>query len=100
MGKETEEALEHLKMMIGTGCVPRTITFNNVIQAFCVKGKVGEALVVLVLMSENGKIPSRTSYDMLVQELNRQKRWSCACNVYGAALKQGIFPHKLPTECR
>ncbi|GLU14878.1 hypothetical protein SLE2022_314190 [Rubroshorea leprosula] len=100
MGKETEEALEHLKMMIGTGCIPRTITFNNVIQAFCVEGKVGEALVVLVLMSENGKIPSRTSYDVLVQELNRQERWSCACNVYGAALKQGIFPHKLPKEYR
>ncbi|PPD90155.1 hypothetical protein GOBAR_DD12913 [Gossypium barbadense] len=62
----------------------------------CIEGKIHEALVVLVTMYENGKIPSRTSYDMLVKEFNRQGLLLGACNVYGAALKQGVVPHRIP----
>ncbi|KAE8703036.1 hypothetical protein F3Y22_tig00110475pilonHSYRG00005 [Hibiscus syriacus] len=98
VGRRTGEAMYHLVEMIGMGYVPRTITFNNVIQALCMEEKIGEALVVLVTMSENGKIPSRTSYDMLIKEFNQQGLLLGACNVYGAALKRGVVPHRIPTK--
>ncbi|KAJ0027932.1 hypothetical protein Pint_35068 [Pistacia integerrima] len=96
VGKKTDEALIHLQHMVRRGYVPRTITFNNVIQAFCHEGKVDDALLVVLLMNEHGKIPSRTSYDILIKKLNQQERSSGACIVYGAALKQGVLPHRVP----
>ncbi|KAA8517640.1 hypothetical protein F0562_015118 [Nyssa sinensis] len=89
-GKELDKALANLKEMVGVGHAPRTITFNTVIRALAAEGKLDEALSVVVLVYEESKIPSRVSFNILIDEFNRQGRTSCACNVYGAALKRGM----------
>ena len=70
--------------------------FNNVIQALCGEGKVEEALLLRFLMFKHGKIPSRTSYDILIKTLDRLERFTDAYVVYGTALKQGVVPHRKP----
>ncbi|KAL9421942.1 hypothetical protein AB3S75_034253 [Citrus x aurantiifolia] len=62
------QLLQRLEM----GHIPRTITFNNVIQALCGIGKIDKALLLLFLMYKHGKIPSRTSHDMLIKKLDQQ----------------------------
>ncbi|KDO70295.1 hypothetical protein CISIN_1g047010mg, partial [Citrus sinensis] len=64
--------LIHLHNVIDIGHIPRTITFNNVIQALCGVGKIDKALLLLFLMYEHGKIPSRTLYDTLIKKLDQQ----------------------------
>ena len=95
-GKKTDEASVNLQKMIRMGFSPRTITFNGVIQALCAEGKVLEALSHLVLLIENGRVPSRVCFNLLVDELNRRGNSLGACNVYGAALKRGLFPSSNP----
>ncbi|KAL9423549.1 hypothetical protein AB3S75_035606 [Citrus x aurantiifolia] len=64
--------LIHLHHVIEIGHIPWTITFNNVIQALCGVGKIDKALLLLFLMYEHGKIPSRTLYDTLIKKLDQQ----------------------------
>ncbi|KDO64095.1 hypothetical protein CISIN_1g011714mg [Citrus sinensis] len=97
-GKKTDEALIHLHHAIEMGHIPRTITFNNVIQALCGEGKIDKALLLLFLMYEHAKIPSRTSYDMLITKLDQLEKSYDACALYGAALKQGVIPQRKPQD--
>ncbi|XP_062094548.1 pentatricopeptide repeat-containing protein At5g41170, mitochondrial-like [Humulus lupulus] len=98
IGKKIDEASVNLQTMIQMGFSPQIITLNGVIQALCVEGKVNEALFVLVLLNEDGIVPSRGSYNLLIDGLNKHGHSLGACNVYGAALKQGLIPAKKPHQ--
>ncbi|XP_037495947.1 putative pentatricopeptide repeat-containing protein At1g09680 [Jatropha curcas] len=96
MGKKVDDALVSLQKMIKFGYIPSLTTINSVIRAFCTKGRVEKAILVLVLMYETHKIPNTTSYDLMIQELNRQRRFLGASNVYGSALVRGVVPNQMP----
>ncbi|KAF5935648.1 hypothetical protein HYC85_026777 [Camellia sinensis] len=76
-----------VKLMVEIAYTPKNITFNNVIRALCIVGKVEEAMSVLVLMRWGSSVPTKNSFNILISEVNRQGRQLSACNVYGAALK-------------
>ncbi|KAI8014643.1 Pentatricopeptide repeat-containing protein [Camellia lanceoleosa] len=95
-GKDMYKAMVNLREMVEVGYAPKNITFNNVIRALCVEGKVEEALSVLVLMHRGSSVPTKISFNILISEFNRQGRWLGACNVYGSALKVGVIPEKEP----
>lgn len=80
MAKKVDDALVNLHEMIRLGYI------SVVIRALYVEGKVEKAFLVLILIHENHKILTRISYDLLINELNRQRRYLGACNVYSAAL--------------
>ncbi|KAK3212767.1 hypothetical protein Dsin_017473 [Dipteronia sinensis] len=92
MGRKSDETLVHLLHMIRARCIPRTITFNNAIQAISGEGKADVALLVVLLMCEHSKIPSRTSYDILIKGAfgrrngTRQGGTTCSCLTFGATL--------------
>ncbi|XP_052175312.1 putative pentatricopeptide repeat-containing protein At1g12700, mitochondrial [Diospyros lotus] len=97
-GNDADEALSNLCGMVEVGYIPKNGTFNNVIRALCVDGKLEEALSILAMHGGN-TIPSRVAFDILVDEFNRQgRRWD-ACNIYGAALKLGVTPKRKPKGC-
>uniref|UniRef100_A0A2N9I1F4 Pentacotripeptide-repeat region of PRORP domain-containing protein n=1 Tax=Fagus sylvatica TaxID=28930 RepID=A0A2N9I1F4_FAGSY len=95
-GGKIEKSLDNLHDMIRMGNFPGIITFNSVIQALCAGGRVDEALLVLVLMDERVRIPSRMSYNLLIEGYNRQRWLLVACSIYGAALKRGVIPNSKP----
>ncbi|CAL5403882.1 unnamed protein product [Camellia sinensis] len=76
-----------VKLMVEIAYTPKNITFNNVIRALHIVGKVEEAMSVLVLMRWGSSVPTKNSFNILISEVNRQGRQLSACNVYGAALK-------------
>lgn len=97
--RNADEAGFILQHMIGMGYSPLLITFNYVLRVLCVQRKVTKALLVLVLVCEcegGGMLSSRVSYNILIQELNRQGNILGASNVYGAALKRGVIPTRKP----
>ncbi|KAM0994554.1 hypothetical protein EV2_010379 [Malus domestica] len=98
MGKKVDEALVSLQGMVRTGYSPWIVTFNNVIQGLCVEGKVFDALLVLSIMYEGGRATSRVSHNPVIHELNRRGTFLGACSVYGAALKRGVIPNKIPKQ--
>uniref|UniRef100_A0A803QDU7 FAD-binding PCMH-type domain-containing protein n=1 Tax=Cannabis sativa TaxID=3483 RepID=A0A803QDU7_CANSA len=98
IGKKIDEASVSLQTMIRMGFSPQIIILNGVIQALCVEGKANEALFVLVLLNEGGIVPSRGSYNLLIDGLNKHGNFFGACNVYGAAVKRGLIPSKKPQQ--
>ncbi|KAH7843689.1 hypothetical protein Vadar_019632 [Vaccinium darrowii] len=70
-GRDADSALVNLHKMVGLGYNPKMVTFDNVVRALCVEGKVEEASSVLVMYSGRG-FPSRVTFDILIDELNRQ----------------------------
>ncbi|XP_075637257.1 uncharacterized protein LOC142609539 [Castanea sativa] len=95
-GGKIGKSLDNLHDMIRMGNSPGAITFNNVIRALCAVGRVDEALLVLVLMDERIIIPSRMSYNLLIEGYNK-RRWPLAArSIYGTALKRGVIPNGKP----
>lgn len=91
-GNLISEALVNLHHMIGKGHIPKAITIDAVIHALFHRGSINEALCVLGV----GIHFSRTSFELLIDELNKEGMWLSACNVYGLALKRGVKPSKRP----
>ncbi|KAK7294868.1 hypothetical protein RJT34_17765 [Clitoria ternatea] len=91
-GKKFDEALESLNDMVRLGYFPEEVTFDKVIQGLCALGRVDDAVSSLVLLHANGGIADRISYDVLIEKLNAEGRLFCACNLFCAALKQGVVP--------
>mgnify|MGYP003703298525 CR=1 FL=1 len=83
-----------VKLMVEIAYAPKNITFNNVIRALCVVGRVEEALSVLVLMHRGSLVPTKISFNILICEFNRQSKRLSACNVYGTVLKIGIIQER------
>ena len=83
-----------VKLMVEIAYALKNITFDNVIRALCVVGRVEEALSVLVLMCRGSLVPTKISFNILICEFNRQGRRLSACNVYGAALKIGVISER------
>lgn len=99
VAKEVDKALFHLNEMVRIGHFPpRMITFNTVIRSLCYEERVDEAILVLVLICQGRRIPSRICYNLLIQEFNGQGRWLGSCAVYAAALKRGVIPDKRPSK--
>ncbi|XP_010530432.1 PREDICTED: pentatricopeptide repeat-containing protein At1g09900-like [Tarenaya hassleriana] len=94
VGRRFDEAVECLERAIELGIVPRTIAFNNLVQGLSGEGRIEEAINILLVMYGQGKIPSTTSYDTLIKELNRRGMWAVASALYGAALKRRVFPRR------
>ncbi|GAB2300777.1 hypothetical protein Dimus_034813 [Dionaea muscipula] len=88
--------LHALSKMERIGHFPRMITVNRIVQALCEDGRMGEALSILVLVHETGNILSIISYSLLIHGFIARGDLLGACSVYGAALKQGIVPHRKP----
>lgn len=100
-GNKISEAVANLHHMIRKGYSPRAITINVVVEALCRRGSANEALGVvglgLVGDGHHHGIPfSRVSYDLIIDELNKQGMWFDACKVYGLALKRGVKHTKRP----
>ncbi|MED6110004.1 hypothetical protein PIB30_038903 [Stylosanthes scabra] len=98
-GEKFDEALVVLNDMVKLGYSPKAIAFDKVIQGFCAKGKLEEAVSILLLWLGNGGVPHRFSYEMLIKELNAQGRLICASYLLGAAFKQGVVPSMEPLLC-
>ncbi|KAJ7950124.1 Pentatricopeptide repeat-containing protein [Quillaja saponaria] len=98
-GKKHDDAFINLNDMIRMGYSPRTLTFDKVIQALCAGGKIHEAVRTLVLMYEHRRLPSKTSYNLLINKLNKQHSLFGACNLYAAALKRGVVS-KCKPQCK
>ncbi|XP_065853243.1 pentatricopeptide repeat-containing protein At1g62670, mitochondrial-like [Euphorbia lathyris] len=99
IGKKVEHALLVLQQMISVQeHVPRMSTVNRIIRGFCMQGKLEKAVLVLVIIFGTHKIPTRMSYDLIIQEFNRQGRFLEASNVYSAALVRGTIPNKTPQQ--
>ncbi|XP_038904608.1 pentatricopeptide repeat-containing protein At1g09900-like [Benincasa hispida] len=91
-GNMISEALANLHHMIEKGYSPRAIIIDVVVQTLCHRGSVDEALLVL----GHGIPFRRFSFDLIIDELNKQEMRFSACNVYGLALKRGVNPTKTP----
>lgn len=91
-GNMVSEALANLHHMIERGYTPRAATIDVVVQTLCHRGSVNEALCVL----RHGIPFRRISFDLIIDELNKQGMWFSACNVYALALKRGVKPRKTP----
>ncbi|XP_030456012.1 pentatricopeptide repeat-containing protein At1g09900-like [Syzygium oleosum] len=94
VGNRNEEALFNMEHMMTLGHSPKMISLARVVRALCREGKLDKAL--LVLMDERLGHPSKEVYNVIINEFNQQRRWLCARNVYGMALKQGVVPEKKP----
>ncbi|XP_058209339.1 pentatricopeptide repeat-containing protein At1g64583, mitochondrial-like [Rhododendron vialii] len=92
-GRDADLALVNLHRMVGLGYDPKIVTFNNVVRALCVEGKVEEALSVVVMYRGRG-FPSRATVDILIDELNRRLRHSETCRLLAAGLKLGLIPNR------
>ena len=95
-GGKIEKSLDNLHDMIRMGNSPGAITFNNVIRALCAGDRVDEALLILILMDERIIIPSRMSYNLLIEGCNKRRWPLAACSIYGTALKRGVIPNSKP----
>ncbi|KAL9238158.1 hypothetical protein vseg_012624 [Gypsophila vaccaria] len=96
IAKLTDRAMAVVREMVEAGFFPRMVTVNRIVLGLCEEERVREAMEVLVMVCEVGKIPSKISYNILIDEFNRQGNVLGASNVYGAALKLGVIPHKVP----
>ncbi|KAK9188594.1 hypothetical protein WN944_019999 [Citrus x changshan-huyou] len=63
--------LIHLHNVIDIGHIPRTITFNNVIQALCGVGKIDKALLLLFLMYEHAWLDNAARGDSRLGSISR-----------------------------
>ncbi|XP_047148464.1 pentatricopeptide repeat-containing protein At1g09900-like [Vigna umbellata] len=96
VGKRFDHAFATVNEMVELGYSPEAITFDKVILGLCAGGRVDDAVSTLVLLHASGGIPSKISYDVLIKELNEEGRLFCACNLFGSALKLGVFPTREP----
>ncbi|XP_054782762.1 putative pentatricopeptide repeat-containing protein At3g16710, mitochondrial [Prosopis cineraria] len=64
-------------------------THEVMIQALCARGRTEEAVSTLLLMDENGRIPSGLCFDALIKELNAQGRLLGHPDLFGYAMKRG-----------
>ncbi|KAL2899817.1 hypothetical protein RDABS01_024899, partial [Bienertia sinuspersici] len=100
IGKQIDMALVTLHELVETGHFPRMVAINRIIRGLCDEGKSSQALSVLVLVCAAGKFPSKISFNILIDELNSQGNVLGACSIYGAALKLGVIPHRIPLGAR
>ncbi|CAN0879551.1 Putative pentatricopeptide repeat-containing protein At1g09680 [Linum grandiflorum] len=87
-----EDAVVMLNRMVKLGYDVREETMEVVLRALCLEGEATMAARFLVLMFEKRVMPSRLSYEALIDELNRQRRHLEARCVYGAAVVRGVAP--------
>ncbi|KAJ9543266.1 hypothetical protein OSB04_022973 [Centaurea solstitialis] len=78
--------------MITTGLCPKTFILDSVVRGLCVEGKVEKAMLVLVLVCRGrcGMIDGVT-FDVLIDEMNRQGMARHATCVHCVALKNGVI---------
>uniref|UniRef100_A0A0A9D0W0 Pentacotripeptide-repeat region of PRORP domain-containing protein n=1 Tax=Arundo donax TaxID=35708 RepID=A0A0A9D0W0_ARUDO len=90
-GGEVDAAVALLEEMVRKGYALRKRAYTDVVRALCDRGRVRDALRVLVLvMIVKDFVPGRNAFDALLGELRRQGRWHDAMAVYAAAVKRGV----------
>uniref|UniRef100_A0A0A9CRE8 PROP1-like PPR domain-containing protein n=1 Tax=Arundo donax TaxID=35708 RepID=A0A0A9CRE8_ARUDO len=90
-GGEVDAAVALLEEMVRKGYALRKRAYMDVVRALCDRGRVRDALRVLVLvMIVKDFVPGRNAFDTLLGELSRQGRWPDAMAVYAAAVKRGV----------
>ncbi|KAL6902037.1 hypothetical protein ACP4OV_004913 [Aristida adscensionis] len=90
-GGEVDAAVALLDEMARRGYALRKRAYTDVVRALCDRGRVRDALRVLVLvMVVRDFVPGRNAFDALLGELARQGRWPDAMAVYAAAVKRGV----------
>ncbi|WCJ27843.1 hypothetical protein M5689_009567 [Euphorbia peplus] len=99
IAKKFEDALVVLEEIVGVDeYFPRLSSVNRLIRGFCMEGKVEKAVLVLGIIDGSHKMPNRMSYELIIQEFNRQGRFLEACIVYGVALVRGTIPNNMPQQ--
>lgn len=94
--ERVDMALVCLNEMLRCEVVVRMTVFNCVIRGLCGEGRVEEGMNVLSMIYGSGRVPSVICYNLVIDCLNKERRWFEACSVYGVALKVGIVTHKKP----
>ncbi|XP_024973482.1 pentatricopeptide repeat-containing protein At1g62680, mitochondrial-like [Cynara cardunculus var. scolymus] len=90
-GNEMDKAFMNLCEMIKMNLSPKTFTLNSVVRGLCVEGKIEKALLVLVLVCRGRRgMLDGVTFDVLIDEMNRQGMFKLATCVYCVALKNRV----------
>jgi pentatricopeptide repeat protein len=94
--KRMDEALDVLlHRMPELGCMPNDISYSIVLKRFCNDSRSQQALELLRMMAENGRIghlPGVNAYNTVIHGFFMEGEVAKACDLFHAMMRQGISP--------
>ncbi|KAM7493281.1 hypothetical protein LguiB_027890 [Lonicera macranthoides] len=88
MSKEAHEVL-HLK--IQRGVEPNTITYNSLMDGYCLHGKTGDVRKALEFVKARGNEPDVFTYNILINGYRKSKRIDVALELFKNMSREGLI---------